>query len=320
MQWLTFSLGRFLPAYPEREEVVLSQVAASYLVVALIVVIGVSLAAPLAGAGRRRTEAVGARRHFFPGGELLGAHPCRLSNAATAAPLRRLRCAARGRRGRDRHRPRLPWLGQRRPAGRPRGREPLHQPAERAFGLAGRPDQAVGAATPCRAGRIRLAFRHDGCARRVHQPVGPLHHRGSDRDRGDRSVCRFLRSGHAHSARPHDGGRDGLQPDRPARVRGRGSRSGRALHPTSGRTAARARATHRHRLYHAGPGDHLRPAWQGIPAGRARADPMDCGRNRAERVSGVLSVPGVLLAQTAAEPNLRVISPARSSTSPSTSC
>ena len=41
MQWLTFSLGRFLPAYPEREEIVLSQVAASYLVVALIVVIGV---------------------------------------------------------------------------------------------------------------------------------------------------------------------------------------------------------------------------------------------------------------------------------------
>jgi O-antigen/teichoic acid export membrane protein len=46
MQWLTFSLGRFLPAYPEREEVVLSQVAASYLVVALMGVIGVSLAAP----------------------------------------------------------------------------------------------------------------------------------------------------------------------------------------------------------------------------------------------------------------------------------
>ena len=47
MQWLTFSLGRFLPAYPEREEIVLSHVAASYLVVALIVVLGVSLAAPL---------------------------------------------------------------------------------------------------------------------------------------------------------------------------------------------------------------------------------------------------------------------------------
>jgi O-antigen/teichoic acid export membrane protein len=49
MQWLTFSLGRFLPAYPAREEVVLSQVAASYLVVVLMVVVGVCLAAPLLG-------------------------------------------------------------------------------------------------------------------------------------------------------------------------------------------------------------------------------------------------------------------------------
>jgi O-antigen/teichoic acid export membrane protein len=46
MQWLTLSLGRFLPAYPEREDIVLSHVAASYLVVALIVVLGISLAGP----------------------------------------------------------------------------------------------------------------------------------------------------------------------------------------------------------------------------------------------------------------------------------
>jgi O-antigen/teichoic acid export membrane protein len=47
MQWLTFSLGRFLPAYAEREEIVLSHVAASYFGVALMVVLGVLLAAPL---------------------------------------------------------------------------------------------------------------------------------------------------------------------------------------------------------------------------------------------------------------------------------
>ena len=36
-------------------------------------------------------------------------------------------------------------------------------------------------------------------------------------------------------------------------------------------------------------------AWRGISAGRARADPVDRGRDRAERVPGILSVPGVLL-------------------------
>jgi O-antigen/teichoic acid export membrane protein len=46
MQGLAFSLNRFLPAYPEREDIVLSHVAASYLVVALIVVLGVLLAMP----------------------------------------------------------------------------------------------------------------------------------------------------------------------------------------------------------------------------------------------------------------------------------
>jgi O-antigen/teichoic acid export membrane protein len=46
MQWLALSLGRFLPGYPEREDLVLSHVAASYLVVALLVVLGVSLAVP----------------------------------------------------------------------------------------------------------------------------------------------------------------------------------------------------------------------------------------------------------------------------------
>jgi O-antigen/teichoic acid export membrane protein len=45
MQWLAFSLGRFLPAYPEREDMVLSHVAASYAVVALTGVLGVALAA-----------------------------------------------------------------------------------------------------------------------------------------------------------------------------------------------------------------------------------------------------------------------------------
>ena len=45
MQWLALSLGRFLPAYPEREDIVLSHVAASYLVVALVVVLGAALAA-----------------------------------------------------------------------------------------------------------------------------------------------------------------------------------------------------------------------------------------------------------------------------------
>lgn len=56
VQWMAFSLGRFLPAYPEREDLVLSHIAASYLVVALVVLLGASLAAPFLELDGNRSE------------------------------------------------------------------------------------------------------------------------------------------------------------------------------------------------------------------------------------------------------------------------
>jgi O-antigen/teichoic acid export membrane protein len=55
VQWMAFSLGRFLPAYPEREDLVLSHVAASYLVVAVLVVVVASLAVPFLEIGGNRS-------------------------------------------------------------------------------------------------------------------------------------------------------------------------------------------------------------------------------------------------------------------------
>jgi O-antigen/teichoic acid export membrane protein len=59
LQWLTFSLGRFLPEHRDREEVILSHVAAAYAGVALLVLV-VALAAVAWPAGERGTLAIGA--------------------------------------------------------------------------------------------------------------------------------------------------------------------------------------------------------------------------------------------------------------------
>ena len=191
MQWLAFSLGRFLPAYPEREDIVLSHVAASYLVVALIVVLGVLLATPFLELDANRFELLGLGVIFF-----LAVSFSELSLAVFQArrqPLfyigfALLRVAFAGAIGIA-----LAYFGW--------GSVGLLVGLVVGNLCISLPNallnwrvvfQAVGAAIPDRARRLWLAFRHDGCARSVHHPVGPLHPGVSDRGRGDRSVCRLL--------------------------------------------------------------------------------------------------------------------------------
>lgn len=46
MQWLTFSLSRFLPAFRDREEIILSHVAAGFVVMASIIVLAALVLVP----------------------------------------------------------------------------------------------------------------------------------------------------------------------------------------------------------------------------------------------------------------------------------